>query len=846
MKIKQNNVDRGYNAEFKKADFKEPGRGYWPTYSWSWADNVNKDEIAKQIDEFCESEIKSVYVLPQPREFRPNNGTQLDGYMQEEYLDYYRCMCEYALKKGMNIWLYDEGGWPSGSANGEVVLKDRNLAKRYYMKRDTALAAGESYSKPEDVVVAFDQNNNKIADGYTAKTDETVKEYYLCDKCYYNMPYPNLIDPKSARDFVEYTHERYRKKLGDLFSDNFKIVFTDEPAIAMSIWRADLEDIFTERYGYSYIDYMPAIVDKADMGEQGTKARIDYCELISEMFAENYFRVLQDWCRKNDMLSGGHIGGEDETLGCVRHGFVHGLRVLRCLDIPGIDAIWRQIFPKPRDDTSGPRTECANLFFPRYASSAAYQTSCNSIMSETNSIYGSGITFDQMRWVMNFQGIRGINLFNMMNQSYQNYGHFMAGGRPVFAPYMPGATDKSVFHRERARFSYLLAAGRPERKTALYMPMHDFWAYEDADYLAGEFERVGLTIESWQESFDVFDDDVIESCDDAALDNGVIKIGLAEYDELWFSTCKRVPAETKARLERFVKGGGKIFVVKGKYDPQIPGAKVIEDIGANVTPIVRCKERNSGIRAMVRNTENGTLLFILNENLEATKVTVSYDDIRPAYELNCDNGEVYTAGKVEGGSTTFELEMFSGECVVYLFTDNEVECDQRPRKYTEKIGEINNFTFKKISSFIIGKERLMNVPADEAAMEVESGDWQSFAGKDFSGDATYTAEFAKPADTDDILIDLGTVNYTCELFINGKSQGVRCMAPYSYIVPTAELKDTNTLELRVANTPANQYTYSENFNQFTKEILGPYHPICLRFEKESLESGLMNPITLWK
>lgn len=806
---------------------------------------MTHEELKRQIDEFVKCNIRSVYILPEPREFRPNSmDTHLDGYLGEKYLADCRFAYDYALKKGMQVWLYDEGGWPSGSANGEVVLKDPTLIKRTMTETVKQLEMGERYTLNENTLAAFDSNCVRIQKDFTAAAGQTVYEYTIQSGYYTNMPYPDLLNPKTTTDFLKYTHERYRDAMGDLFGEDFMVAFTDEPSIAATVWSEDLTVRFEEKYGYSFLDYLPAIVGRRNMGERGEQARIDYCDLCGELFADRYFKTLQNWCRDHGMLSAGHINGEDETLGCVNYGFMNGLRLLRCFDIPGVDTIWRQIFPAPRSTER--RTECANLFFPRYASSAANQTSCRSTLSESYAIYGEGITFEQMRYVMNFQAIRGVNIFNIMYQNYCSDHHFMAGARPSYSPLMPGGYDKAAFHEYMARVSTLCATGTPVAETALYMPIRDFWAYSDAEYKAEMFEQTGLQLEANQCSFDVFDDDVIESCDETALDQGVIKLGFAGYHTLWFPPCERVPQKIKEKLERFIRGGGKVYIAKGKYDPQIRGAVTVEKIEDYAEATVRCLTPNRYIRAMKREAENGTLVFVSNESFGSTDACVAVSDTRPAYELDALTGRIYPAGEMRDGGQVFALSLRSGEMKVWLFTDDPITCDEKLPEYPEKFAEIETFRFRRIRSFVLGEERMESIPLNEQEQTVQTGDWRPFAGEDFSGDGVYAAEFAV-SDTDNgITIDLGQVNYSCELFLNGKSQGVCCMSPYRYNIKAEELREKNLLEIRVSNTAANQYVYSSTFDKYSPNVIGPYHATTLRFEKESLASGLFGPVTLWK
>lgn len=158
---------------------------------------------------------------------------------------------------------------------------------------------------------------------------------------------------------------------------------------------------------------------------------------------------------------------------------------------------------------------------------------------------------------------------------------------------------------------------------------------------------------------------------------------------------------------------------------------------------------------------------------------------------------------------------------------------------------VERFDFRRVRRFEFGEHLFESRDISEPPVSVTCGDWQEFAGRDFSGDAVYGFDFGRP-DTDggSLTIDLGTVNYSCELFLNGKSRGIRCMPPYRYTVPSADLETVNHVLLRVSNTPANQYVYTHAFDNYSEGEKGPYQKRELEFEKESLVSGLLGPVRL--
>ena len=111
------------NERFDINSFITPDVSAAPVYIWVWNDVCTREIIDDQLSEMQKLGIRAFYILPEPKEFRPDSmPTNLSpDYLSKEYFE----LCAYAIDKGaslgMNIWIYDEGGWPSGSACGKVV-----------------------------------------------------------------------------------------------------------------------------------------------------------------------------------------------------------------------------------------------------------------------------------------------------------------------------------------------------------------------------------------------------------------------------------------------------------------------------------------------------------------------------------------------------------------------------------------------------------------------------------------------------------------------------------------------------------------------------------------------------
>ena len=94
------------------------------------------------------------------------------------------------------------------------------------------------------------------------------------------------------------------------------------------------------------------------------------------------------------------------------------------------------------------------------------------------------------------------------------------------------------------------------------------------------------------------------------------------------------------------------------------------------------------------------------------------------------------------------------------------------------------------------------------------GDWCEYTGKEFSGSGIYKTTFTLPQKVSKIRLDLGKVCCSCEVFINGKSLGIIALDPYVLEIPGELLKEENTLKIRVTNSAANEYLFTNSFDKW--------------------------------
>ena len=112
------------------------------------------------------------------------------------------------------------------------------------------------------------------------------------------------------------------------------------------------------------------------------------------------------------------------------------------------------------------------------------------------------------------------------------------------------------------------------------------------------------------------------------------------------------------------------------------------------------------------------------------------------------------------------------------------------------------------------------------------GDWSQQALESYSGGAVYTKSFAlEDAQLrGDVVLDLGAVNTTAEVAVNGQSAGVGMARPYRFDITNHVRVGENELTVTVYNTLANYFS------------TGPYESDYV-FPGQTV-SGLLGPVTI--
>lgn len=841
-------------SEFIPQQFAQPDSVLWPAYFWLWNAPLDPQVLRAQLRDMQSHGARSVCMLPMPHAFRPdstNNGLDPD-YLTPEYFECVQFAVDEAARLEMNWWLYDEGGWPSGQALGKVVGGHPELARRSVVRE--RVAADAPFTVPGDALaVVVESPELKVVRRGEVWTPSAADDVAYVYKISQGGP-ADLLNANATNRFIELTHEAYANAVAHHFGKSVRFTFTDEPAVAMPrspdyfSWFDGIDARYAELSSQSLFDDLPLffVEPTPDISLAAAQLRVNLCDATSRQFTDAYFARLKNWGRAHGLGSGGHLGGEDETFGAVKHGFGHVMRPLREMDVPGVDLIWRQVFPGRENQSN----------FPVFAASAAHQNGTRFAFTESFCVYGNGLTPAQMKWLVDYQYIRGINLSVFGCYPLTTRDHHMTGERPHFGPMNPQWDHLSGLHAYVARLGYALSVGRPLVRTALYYPVRDMWALGlNATTAVESFEKLATELLARQCAYDIVDDDVLAS---ARVEGKELVVGAMRYDSIVCGETAWMHSVSRARLDEFAEADGNVLCaghapgVNGEM--QSPGSNAIrvaaaEAIAAQAIPLAMLSPPSRDVRVAARELDGQQIVVLFNEGngpytgkasataphvVELDLLTARMSDVAAdgnGFDLKLEPGEtrayVLSAGRVPGAVAA----LYPHDRITVAPESLRAICGRQVR-----VGE-HDFEF-------IDRD-FDGLPFDQSA------DWSAWLSDDYSGEVEYQFEFDVPGAWagSSLLLETGPIEYAATVYVDGVAAGAMLWPPWRVTLPPCTAGE-HTIAIRVANSLANELA-SERVTQVWAEKSGPgwpspYHERALVFEKESRGGGISGPVRVFR
>lgn len=528
---------------------------------WLWNDRLTRRGIRSQLKKMADAGIGGVFFHAMPDDFAPAAYPDgLPGYLSKNWFAMVRYAVLTAAEFGMESWLYDEGGWPSGRANG-IILKEH----------------------PEWALTVLRRNADKNG----------IEKITFPAR-------PDLRRKEVVQRFIELTHEQYFNVLGDEFGKSVRGIFTDEPFFGNfqiiktdwdnfgMPWTPDFPAEFQKQFHFSADD----AIQKVFYGtpeESAQAIRLSW-EVLSRLAFRNYFRTLKKWCHSHHLLFTGHTGGEHMPIKMAQL-YGDGFDMYQEFDIPGLDAIWHQISPAEHETD-----------FPKYITSPARHAGKRRIFSESYAVYGYDCTYEEMRQAADAQYVLGVTDIIPMALYYSTRGaRQLEHCCNLFTP-DPRWKFYSDFSAYTARTETLLSSGTMTAEVAVLLP---YSAYLPPDKLNCHPDGIRFLREKHIGYDYVGEHELLRAS--ATADR--LKVGKTEYKVLAVPPESGLPDELKRR----------IFLLKESGFPVVPDRE-IERVQKFVQPDLQIRKGGESVRTLRLKRHGKFFYFLFNAGKESSEV----------------------------------------------------------------------------------------------------------------------------------------------------------------------------------------------------------------------------------
>ncbi|MBU7591417.1 glycosyl hydrolase [Metabacillus halosaccharovorans] len=592
------------NPVFTKQDFLNPKSSYRVQPFWFWNGEMEESEIEHQIKEMADKGVGGFFICPR-------QGLTIP-YLSEEWFEKVKFAIETAKKFQLEVWLYDEYPYPSGIAGGEVTLEHPEAKQYQLVHKDIKVEGDESCSLDlpwgrilsaravpidpttgkrywdqayniEEYIGNYQAEQVFQKTGLTAYNQKRYFTYQTRKKLNWQAPkgkweihcfleveiddfkyYGTFVDPcheEAIKTFINLTHNRYSKKLGEELGQTVKGMFSDETGLLGKIpWSTQLLTFFKQIKGYDLKEYLHALID--DQTDETAKVRYDYFQSIHLLLRKTYHKQIHDWCEEHRIQYVAEVPSVRMTSQAYSH-------------VPGGDSAHEKLGRSLQWilDEYGTSFR-AN---PKLVSSLANQLERERILIECFHSIGWSMTLQDAKWMLDRLAAFGINFYNFHAFFYTLDGLKKHDAPPSQFLQNPYWEHFRLLGDYAGRLGYVMSCGKPVRNIAVLDPTTSLWThmgnpFHSFHYSGDEKEeenRLNKLKKGWTslcqqltlhyKDYDHLDPELLA---EAVVENGKIKLGNAEYSVLILPPISNIEIKAWEKIKEFLDHDG-IVIANG-------------------------------------------------------------------------------------------------------------------------------------------------------------------------------------------------------------------------------------------------------------------------------------------
>ncbi|MCW3093951.1 MAG: glycoside hydrolase family 2 protein [Ferruginibacter sp.] len=652
------------------------------------------------------------------------------------------------------------------------------------------------------------------------------------------------------------------------FNDSYEV----DDARGQSNWTPAFLDQFKQRRGYDLRNFLPQLFAR-DGSDTSRRVLVDYRQTVSDLVLDNFTKPWQHWATTQKKMVRNQSHGSPAN-------------ILDCYAVVDI-----------------PETEGEDILRFKFATSTANVMGKPLASSETatwlNEHFQS--TLGDVKQAVDKYFVGGVNhvFWHGTNYSPQNdpWPGWLFYAAVHFTPANPFWKDFSTLNNYVACCQSFLQKGKPDNDVLLYFPFNDKNAEPGRDMLNHFDGMEGFENTVFKESaewllqkgyaFDLISDKQIV---EQIKPNGALLQAVDHnYKTILLSDVKIIPLETMKQLVALATNGATIIFYR-HLPGDVPGMFQLAQRKSEFNSIITSLSFSEG---KVKKAAVGKGYFLTGDNLadllEAVKITrETLVDRGLQYNRRTYNGGHYyfisnpgqqpvtawvplqtneqfanlfdpmvlsgglATTRINHGIVEARLQLQPGESCILQTSSKPLTGKLYP--YYKIRGTREEINGNWSIQFLTGGPV---IPVVNEKIGLRS--WTDLPGeavKKFSGTARYSISFARPNNkAAAYLLDLGNVQETAEVWLNGKKLQTLIGPTFNLIIDEALLKQQNMLQVVVTNGMPNRIADLEKNGVKWKKFYNTNFPARLALNRgadglftaikwEPKASGLIGPVTI--
>jgi hypothetical protein len=657
--------------------------------------------------------------------------------------------------------------------------------------------------------------------------------------------------------------------LRSFFNDSYEV----DDARGQSNWTPTFFAEFKKRKGYDLKTQLPALFGK-DTPEKYSRVIYDYRSVIDELLLEHFTMTWKKWAgTKGKMLRNQSHGSPANTLD-----------LYSVVDIP--------------------ETEGTDILRFKFATSAANVSGKQLVSSESATWLNEHFlsSWGDVKKAIDLYFLGGVNHIFYHGTEYSpkeaKWPGWLFYAAVHFQPTNPQWKDFHALNSYITRTQSFLQKGKPDNDVLLYYPIVDRYAEPgnvllqhfdgmERNFVNTDFEHVSKWMVDKGYSFDFFSERQLQKFTNSG--KNIISSGNV-YRTILLPANKLITEKAFQQLVKLAQQGATILVYKNLPN-DVPGFNQLDARRKTFQQLIsqlKFSKSDNLQKAIVGKgafmisddldvlllaakarkesyTENG-LSVLRRKNAEGTMWLINNRTDKPFeewIELNTNAAAIALFDAMNNkkglakwrrnnkGAVEVLLQLQSYESIIVQSYATKKTGEAFP--YKESISQPQEIKGEWTINFLDGGPTL---PAAIITTTLKS--WTELGGddvKNFSGTAKYSISFAKPTgNATSWLLDLGTVDETAEVILNGKKIATVIGPVFQCVIPASAMQSNNKLEIIVANLMANRIIYMDKNNLPWKIFYNTNMParkpenakkgIFTAADWKPLSSGLLGPVTI--